>query len=94
MSKTETISVCPINGTLAELQNYIELLEKENALMRKLSTRKGFYDRYFSKLKTHESFIEAFNAVNKEFHSLFGKHRFENYDSFKQIINYYGYQRA
>lgn len=90
MSKTETISVCPINGSLAELQNYIELLEKENAIMRKLSTRKGFFASYFSKLKTSESVVDAFNAVNKQYHALFGQHRFTDYESFKKMMVYYG----
>jgi hypothetical protein len=86
MQKTETISVLPINGTLADLQNYIEHLEAENAIMRKLSTRKGFYSRYFSNLKISETAIEAFNLVNKEYHSLFGNHRFTDYESFKRIV--------
>lgn len=90
MQKTETISVCPINGSLAELQNYIELLEKENAIMRKLSTRKGFFASYFSKLKTSESFTDAFNSVNREYRKLFGKYRFADYESFKRLTTYYG----
>lgn len=90
MQNTETISVCPINGTLAELQNYIELLEKENAIMRKLSTRKGFFAHYFSKLKTSESVVDAFNAVNKQYHSLFGQYRFTDYESFKQMVAFDG----
>lgn len=67
----------------------IEKLEKENAIIRKLSTVKGFYDEYFIKLRTAKSNTEAFNQVNEEYYSLFGHYRYSDWNSFKVMTNYY-----
>jgi len=67
----------------------IQKLEKENAEMRKLSTRKGFYEAYFKKLVTAKSNTEAFNDVNEEYHKLFGHYRYSDWNSFKVMTNYY-----
>ena len=75
------------------LRIYIEKLEKENALMRELSTRKGFYDQYFKKLKTAKTYCEAFNEVNDQYFALFGVYRYSDFNSFKSITNYYNKKR-
>ncbi|MCG9792497.1 hypothetical protein [Flavobacterium algicola] len=67
----------------------IAKLEQENAIMRKLSTRKGFYDAYFEKLKTAKTNTEAFNELNEEYHKLFGHYRYSDWNSFKVMTNYY-----
>ncbi len=71
------------------LKNYIAKLEKENAIMQKLSTRKGFYKQYFNFLSTSKTKIEAFNKSNDLYFSLFGKYRYSNFLQFKKIINFY-----
>lgn len=71
------------------LRIHIEKLEKENAEMRRLSTRKGFYNAFFDKLKTATSNKEAFNEVNEQYHALFGKYRYSDFNTFKRMSNYY-----
>jgi len=71
------------------LQIYITMLEKENEEMRKISTRKGFYNEYFNELKMAKTNKEAFNTVNERFYTLFGKYRYSDYASFKRMTNYY-----
>lgn len=70
----------------------IAKLEKENLEMRKLSTRKGFYNEYFIALKTAKTNIEAFNTVNENYHKLFGHYRYSDWNSFKKMTNYYNNQ--
>lgn len=71
------------------LRIYIAKIENENIEMRKLSTRKGFYNEYFKKLKTAKTNIEAFNEVNENYHKLFGTYRYSDWNSFKKMTNYY-----
>lgn len=71
------------------LKLMIAKLEKENAEMRKISTRKGFYNEYFNQLKTAKNNKEAFDTVNERYHTLFGKYRYSDYASFKVMTNYY-----
>ena len=71
------------------LRIYITKLEKENEEMRKISTRKGFYNEYFNELKTAKTNKEAFNTVNERFYTLFGKYRYSDYATFKRMTNYY-----
>lgn len=84
MSKTETINVNYSKLTLAELKKEIKILESENERMKKLSTRKGFYKYFFSKLPSYRSLEESFNVVNEEYHSLFGQYRYPSFEYFKQ----------
>lgn len=88
MSKTETISASLNYGSLAELQNYIQQLEAKNSLMQKLSTRLGFYTHYFANLAFYKSTKECFDSVNKEYFSLFGSHRYTDYQSFKMALHH------
>jgi len=67
----------------------IAKLEKENIEMRKLSTRKGFYNEFFNELKTASSNKEAFNTVNERYHTLFGQYRYSDFNTFKRMSNYY-----
>lgn len=67
----------------------LQKLEVENAAMRQLSTRKGFYEVYFKKLKTAKTNSEAFNQVNEDFYNLFGFYRYSDFNSFKVMTNYY-----
>jgi hypothetical protein len=83
MQKTETSSVNPNDWTLAELQREINRIKSQNYIMRKLSTRKGFYEYYFFKLKTHKTTEEAFDYVNKQYQFLFGQYRYLDYNAFK-----------
>jgi hypothetical protein len=62
-------------------------LEKENAIMRKFSTTKGFYD--IIKLRTAKSNTEAFNQVNEDYYGLFGHYRYSDWNTFKRMTNYY-----
>ena len=71
------------------LKNYIAKLEKENATMQKLSTRKGFYNYYFNLLKTSKTQLEAFNKVNDLFFNLFGKYRYSDFLQFQKLTNFY-----
>lgn len=71
------------------LQNHIEKLEKQLAEMRKLSTRKGFYEQFFKELITAKTNIEAFNTINERYHVLFGNYRYSDFNSFKVMSNYY-----
>jgi hypothetical protein len=67
----------------------IEKLEKENAIMQRLSTRKGFFEFYFEKLKTSKTQLQAFNKVNKLYLSLFGQHRYSDFLQFQKLTNFY-----
>ena len=75
------------------LDIYITKLEKENEAMRKLSTRKGFYNEYFNQLKLCKTNIEAFNVVNERYHVLFGQYRYSDWNSFKKMTNYYNQKK-
>ena len=69
-----------------ELVILIAKLEKENEIMKKLSTRKGFYEYYFDLLKTSKTKIEAFNKVNKLYLTLFGQKRYSDFSTFQKLI--------
>lgn len=67
----------------------INRLKNENEIMRKLATREGFFQYYFQQCKHHSTNAEAFNFVNDLYESLFGEHRYGDYNSFKVMTNYY-----
>lgn len=71
------------------LRIYIEKIEKENELLRKFSTVKGFYDEYFAELPKAKSNKEAFDNVNERFFELFRYYRYSDWNSFKKMTNYY-----
>lgn len=72
-----------------KLKIWIAKLEKENKIMRKISTRLGFYKYYFELLKTSKTKIEAFNKTNDLFFSLFGKYRYCNFLEFQKLTTFY-----
>lgn len=69
-----------------KLVNYINRLKRENEIMEKLSTRKGFYEYYFDLLKCSKTKYQAFNKVNKLFYKLFGKKRYDNFLVFSEMV--------
>lgn len=69
-----------------ELENYINQLERENEIMKKLSTRKGFYKYYFDLLNCSKTKAQAFNKVNKLYFQLFGKKRYDNFSVFSEMV--------
>lgn len=72
-----------------ELRIYIEKIERENKLMRKFASVKGFYDEYYAEVSKVSSNKEAFDNVNELYYSVYGKYRYSDYNSFKRISNYY-----
>ena len=65
-----------------DLNTEIENLKNQNELMRKLSTKKGFFESYFENLKNSESQQDAFNKTNNLYFKLFGEMRYNDYDIF------------
>ncbi|NHM07997.1 hypothetical protein G4D82_12250 [Flavobacterium sp. CYK-4] len=64
-------------------------LEEEAKVMKRLSTRQGFFDMYYEALPDHSTYESAFNSVNDLHFQLFGFYRYSDYVSFKNVINYY-----
>lgn len=71
------------------LRIYVAKLEKENERLRLLSSSGGFYQEYFKELITAKSNREAFDTVNEEYHKLYGRYRYSDWNSFKKMTNYY-----
>jgi hypothetical protein len=71
------------------LQLEVKKLELQNAKMKKLATTEGFFKVYFETCKDSKTNQEAFNIVNEQYYSLFGKYRYADYSSFKNITTYY-----
>ncbi|RZJ33733.1 MAG: hypothetical protein EOO51_12640 [Flavobacterium sp.] len=65
----------------------LEKLEKQNQLMRQLSTRDGFYAKYFEEIPKAKTNEEAFNTLNDLYFELFGEYRYSDFDSFKTVTN-------
>lgn len=62
--------------------NYIKFLESQNKLMIKLSTLKGFYELYNEDLQRHGCPDLAFYICNVEYRQLWGKYRYDCFESF------------
>ncbi|WP_295093751.1 hypothetical protein [uncultured Flavobacterium sp.] len=71
------------------LRIYVEKLEKENDLLRRLSSTTGFYQEYYKKLASAKSNEAAFNDLNETYHKLFGRYRYSDFNSFKRVTHYY-----
>lgn len=69
------------------LRIHIEKLEAQLEQMKALGTTSGFFKAYFKQLKTAATNTEAFNTVNEQYHELFGRYRYSNYDTFRQQKN-------
>jgi hypothetical protein len=65
----------------------IKNLLQENEIMKKLSTRKGFFSYYFETLKNCTSNEMAFDKVNELYFNLFGEKRYNSYSDFIGTIN-------
>lgn len=68
-----------------EARIYIAKLEKENEIMKKLSTRLGFYTLYFDSLKCCSTKELAFEKVNNLYTEMFGFKRYESYLHFQEL---------
>lgn len=71
------------------LRAQCQKLEAQNELMRKLSTRDGFYSQYFEEIPRSRTNEEAFNKVNDLYRELFGEDRYSDFDSFKKVTRRY-----
>lgn len=69
-----------------KLVQKITNLESENEMMKKLLTRKGFYECYFELLKCSKTRTQAFNKVNKLYFQLFGEKRFSNFSNYSKMV--------
>jgi hypothetical protein len=67
----------------------IEKLIQKNEKMRQMSSREGFFKQYYSNCQKFETNKEAFDHTNEMYFDLFGRHRFADYVSFKNMISYY-----
>jgi hypothetical protein len=66
-----------------------EKVQKENELMKRLSTREGFFKFYYQECKNFETNKQAFDHTNEMYFDLFGQYRFADYISFKNMVTYY-----
>lgn len=67
-------------------QAEIKQLLKENAVMQKICTRKGFFKFYFELLKCSKTKAQAFNKVNNLYFKLFGEKRYSNFSVFSEMV--------
>lgn len=82
MTKTE-IFENENSVVFVSLDQEIKKLKEENAIMKILSTAKGFFKMYFEKLKHFKSKFLAFEYVNNLYYDLFGVHLYTDFNSFK-----------
>lgn len=73
---------------MANYQEQIQDLTKQNELLKQLGTTSGFYQYYFSELKHHRTNIECFNTVNDLHLDLFGEYRYSCWKAFVQSKYY------
>lgn len=66
-----------------EEKKAIEILMRQNEMMKQLSTKSGFCDYYFQLLPKVKTTKKAFSKVNKMYFDLFGEYRYTNFESFK-----------
>jgi hypothetical protein len=55
--------------------------------IRRFSTTSGFITEYFANLKFETTQMAAYERTEKEFFHLFGRRKYKNFDSFRQIKN-------
>ena len=65
----------------------IDKLQEENNMLRKLATKRGFIQLYYSYLKDFNTNTECFDFLNEKHKKEFGKYKFSGYDSFRVIRN-------
>jgi hypothetical protein len=66
-----------------------EKVQKQNELMKSLSTREGFFKFFHHKCKSFKTNKQAFDHINEIYFDLFGKYRFSDFSSFKNMVTYY-----
>lgn len=86
MTKIKTI--CNLGQKdLVTLSEELISLKRETRLMKRLVTTKGFYRHYYKYLKNFTNQEQAFGYVNELYQTLFGVYRFENYLTFRLLLN-------
>jgi hypothetical protein len=75
-----------IENKINELNKSISINNRKIDLMKKLSTSKGFFQYYFSLLKSSVTNEDAFCKVNELYLQHFGETRFNNYIEFRNSL--------
>lgn len=57
----------------------------DRELTRQLSTTDGFTARYYNLLRFHKTYSEAYEATEQDHVRLFGRRRYSNYNSFRNV---------
>jgi orotate phosphoribosyltransferase len=55
--------------------------------IKRFSTTSGFIAEYFANLKVTTTQVDAYERTEKEFLKIFGRRKYKNFDSFRQIKN-------
>lgn len=58
-------------------------------LAQKLGTTKGFYLYYFQMLSKFKTQTDCFNAVNLLHYKIFNEYKYEDYNSFRNVLKYH-----
>ena len=53
----------------------------------KINTTEGFMEEFYTKCATNKNVIDAFDEVNELHCKYFGRTKYNDYDSFKQVRN-------
>ena len=77
-----------IENKINELNKSISINNRKIDLMKKLSTSKGFFQYYFSLLKSSATKEDAFSKVNELHLQYFGETRFNNYIEFRNSLRF------
>lgn len=64
----------------------IEKLTAKIKLMKRLTTKEGFFRYYFELLKNSKTKEQAFNKVNDLYCKLFGVNRFNSFLEFSKMV--------
>lgn len=67
----------------------VRLLE----LAPKISTREGFVDEYFTRLKDHETRANAYWSVEDDHISIFGRTRYNGHEVFASVLSRWNAKR-
>jgi len=62
-------------------------LQRENELLKKLATTKGFITLYYQYLPKFKHSHECFTHLNNLHYKYFGEDKYSSWDSFRQIKN-------
>lgn len=70
-------------------KHLVRLLE----LAPKISTREGFVDEYFTRLKDHETRANAYWSVENDHMSIFGRTRYNGHEVFASVLSRWNAKR-